>query len=186
MGKDRFFTKLMVAGLITVIIGIAVLALPVQASQPQSKSPDSETEPACNSCHDNLYYNYDLGKSYCVGPARTRCVACHDGDASALDVTSAHAGLVAYPVINGDDSRCQGCHGQTTLTYVEKFSQIAGFRSINYVTKASYNFNPQVLSSGFPAVKPEGNPSWIAISIFSLIALLHFVGFYLASKWIHH
>ena len=186
MDKKRFFTKFAIAVLVTLMVGIAVLVLPAQASQPQSNTTRGETEPACNSCHDNLYYNYDLGKSYCVGPARTRCVACHDGDASALDITTAHAGMDAYPVKNGDSSRCQGCHGQNTPAYVEKFSQIAGFRSRHYVTNATYNLTPQVPSTNFPEVKNEGNPSWIAIFLLILIAGLHLVGFFLASRWVHH
>jgi hypothetical protein len=127
-----------------------------------------------------------MGKAYCVGAARTRCVACHDGNATTLDKTSAHAGMDAHPLRNNDNSRCQSCHEENTPAYVNKFIQIAGVRQIHYVTEAEYHFTPQTVSTGFSAIAEEKeNPSWLFIVLFGLVALLHFVGFFLASRYIH-
>jgi hypothetical protein len=151
MFTKRFMIRFVLGLLGVVVIGAVAMILPAQAAPIQVQSYAAVSEPACNSCHDSGYYNYDLGKAYCVGSARTRCVDCHDGDPTALDKAVAHANLVAYPVINGDDSRCQSCHPEDSAARVERFAAIAGFRSIHFVTESTYNFTPQTVSTAAPA-----------------------------------
>jgi len=188
MNKKRFMIKLGAALLIVFAFGIGTLGFQAYAAayQPQPSAAAPGVEPACNSCHDSLYYNYDLGKAYCVGAARTRCVDCHDGDAAALDKTSAHAGMDAHPLRAGDDSRCLSCHQQETHAYVDKFEAIAGVRQINYVTGEDYQFTPQAVSTTFPAVTREVKLFWPAIILLGLAAVLHLVFFFAVSRLIHH
>jgi len=82
---------------------------------------------SCLSCHENLYYLHDLGNYYCLTEASARCIDCHAGDPQALQKDPAHAGLVAYPIVNGDISRCQACHQQDAQAHVETFAELAGF-----------------------------------------------------------
>lgn len=185
--STKYFMSWFVLGLLVVIaVGSVMLVLPVQAEPVQPQANAVSTEPACNGCHDSLYYNYDLGKAYCVGSARTRCVACHDGDPTSIDKAAAHANLVAYPVINGDDSRCQSCHQVDSAARVEKFAAIAGFRSIHHVTEATYNFIPQAASTAAPAIPNDEDLSWPAKILLSLAAVSVFVGGMFISRFFYH
>lgn len=186
MSKKSSSLRLGIVLMIILAIGIAVLVIPVQASLEHPQPNSRMVEPACNSCHDNLYYNYDRGKAYCVGSARTRCVDCHDGDPAALDKAAAHANLVAYPVINGDDSRCQGCHLEDSAARVVRFAEIAGFRPMHYVTNEAYNFTPQAPLTAAPAWTTNEDMTWQAKLLISLTTILIFAGGFLVSRLIHH
>jgi len=186
MSKKSSSLRLGIVLMIILAIGIAVLVLPVQASLEQSQPNSGMVEPACNSCHDNLYYNYDMGKAYCVGSARTRCVDCHDGDPTAFDKAAAHTNLVAYPVINGDDSRCQGCHQADSAARVERFAEIAGFRQMQNITNAAYNFTPQAPSTAAPALHTIEDMTWQTKLLISLTTILIFAGGFLVSRLFHH
>ncbi len=81
----------------------------------------------CLNCHEDLYYNYDTGKYYCLTEASTRCVDFHAGYPLAAQEQAAHVGLVAYPIVNGDISRCESCHPQDAQAHVDTFAARAGY-----------------------------------------------------------
>lgn len=112
--------------LFAVLLGVAGLLLAARPAQAALTVLEQEP-PACLSCHENLYYNYDTGKHYCLTEAATRCVDCHAGDPQALDEETAHAGLVVHPILNGDISRCQSCHVQDAQQHVDVFAALAGY-----------------------------------------------------------
>lgn len=128
--------------LFVVLLGVAGLFL---AARPAQAAPAvlEQEPPACLSCHENLYYNYDTGKHYCLTEAATRCVDCHAGDPQALDEETAHAGLVVHPILNGDISRCQTCHPQDAQEHVDTFAELAGYSAVVHVAD-------QVPSSALP------------------------------------
>ena len=186
MSNKRSSLRLGIVLVIALAIGIAVLVLPVQASLEHPRPNSGMVEPACNSCHDNLYFNYDRGKAYCVGSARTRCVDCHDGDPTAFDKAAAHANLVAYPVVNGDDSRCQGCHQVDSAARVVRFAEIAGFRKIRNNANTVYNFSPKTPSTAAPELKTNEEMTWQAKLWISLTTILILAGVFLVSRLFHH
>ena len=149
----RRFIILAIVLMFVLSIGFALKVPAVAADSHTPRLAASAQEPACNDCHDNLYYNYDLGKAYCVGPARNRCVDCHDGDPTALDKIQAHANMVAFPMLNGDDSRCQKCHPEDHAARVLRFSQMAGFRQMTAVGASDSHFTAQAVYSGAPVVQ---------------------------------
>jgi hypothetical protein len=150
-----------------------------------SSANEVVADPACNTCHDNLYYNYDLGKAYCVDSARTRCVDCHDGDPTSLDKNVAHGNMVAFPVIEGDDTRCQGCHQEDSSARVGRFAKIAGFRSQTYVPETPYNFSAQAAANASSALAGEEGLTWQVKILLSLGAVLAFFGFVFISRFFH-
>jgi cytochrome c553 len=185
--STKCFANWFVLGILAVTaIGVFLLVLPAQASSAQPQPNTAAAEPACNSCHDNLYYNYDLGKLYCVSEARTRCVDCHAGDPTTLDKEAAHTNMEAHPVWDGNVSRCQSCHPQDCAAHVERFAVIAGFRPINYVPQSAYSFTPSPLSTAVPAAAVEEELSWQAKLLLGVAAILLFFGWPLLSKFLFH
>jgi hypothetical protein len=172
-------------------VGIAIVMtvlifLPASAAAPQALPGDSTTEPACNACHDNLYYLYDNGKAYCVGAARTRCVDCHGGDPAALDKAAAHAGMAAHPVTDGDISSCQNCHPQDYDARIQTFGDIAGYSTGAWVSQASYQFAPPEASETMAPEMDVEETSWTAKILLGLAALLVFAGGLAISKFLGH
>jgi hypothetical protein len=184
MTKKRVMIWSLVGLAVILAIGMAAwyrtaLAAP---GKPAANAPEAN----CNTCHDDLYYNYDLGKAYCVERTRDRCVDCHAGDPAALDKKSAHANLNAHPVKNGDDTLCQGCHGQKTSNYVSKFAQIAGFRSLHYAAPAVYRTSPRSSQAALPEKTAREELSWPVKILISLIALAIFPGSLLFHRLVVH
>ena len=104
---------------------------------PAYARPNSRLERStCLKCHEDLYYLYDIGKWYCVSEAGARCVDCHGGNPATMDKTSSHTDLVAYPVMNGDATKCKECHPQDYDAHVRKFDQIAGLNPMVHVAVA--------------------------------------------------
>jgi hypothetical protein len=167
-------------------LGLAALTMPARAAVVPAQTEIAQTEPACNTCHDNLYYLYDRGKAYCVYQARTRCVDCHNGDPTALDKATAHTNLVAWPVWAGNYSKCQSCHPQDTEARVKKFSAIAGFSSAADVKQVAYKFTPSPVSSAFPSISEDEGLSWQAKILLSLAAVLLLIGALVFSRFFHH
>ena len=186
MSTKRIMIGLMIGLLSLLLLGLTALALPAHAATVPAQPEIAPTEPACNSCHDNLYYLYDRGKAYCVNQARTRCVDCHNGDPTALDKATAHTNLVAWPVWAGDYSKCQSCHPQDTKARVKKFAAIAGFSSAADVQPVTYKFTPSPVSSAFPNISEDVEPSWQAKILISLAGVLLLVGALVFSRFFHH
>jgi len=158
------------------MIVFSLMVLPAQA--------DSELggETACVSCHEDLYYLHDTGKWYCVTEAGTRCTDCHDGDPSALQEAAAHTGLVAYPVRDGDTSRCQGCHPNDYAAHVQEFARIAGISETIYVSVA---YTPAHTASYQPARVEEPESAfrpWLLTG--PLVVILLLGGTWALCRWI--
>ena len=186
MSMKRIMIGLMIGLLSITLLGLTALALPTVVAAHPAQTEIVQTEPACNSCHDNLYYLYDRGKAYCVYQARTRCVDCHNGDPTALDKATAHTNLVAWPVRAGDYSKCQSCHPQDTEARVKKFAAIAGFSSAADVQPVAYKFTPSPVSSAFPNISEDEGLSWQAKILISLSAVLLLAGALVFSRFFHH
>lgn len=126
MPYRKLFYWIVPAALLILAFGLGWQAAPAQA---QVVSPGTD-EPACLSCHENLYYLHDTGKHYCLTAARTRCVDCHGGDPVAFQKDAAHTGRSAHPILADDISRCQTCHPQDAAAHVETFARVAGFSPV--------------------------------------------------------
>lgn len=177
---------LMIGFLSVMILGLAAIALPAHAAVVPTQPEIAQPEQACNSCHDNQYYLYDRGKAYCVAQARTRCVDCHNGDPTALDIAIAHTNLVAKPVIAGDYSKCQSCHPRDTMRRVDRFAAIAGFSAAANVSQGSYSFTPSPVSSAAPTLLADDDLSWQLKIMIGLATALLLVGVLLFSRLFHH
>lgn len=185
------FTKRITIGLVigllsVTVLGLAALTRPAHAVTVPAQPEITQTESACNNCHDNQYYLYDRGKAYCVAHARTRCVDCHNGDPSALDKATAHTNLVALPVRAGDDSKCRSCHPQDVKARVERFAAIAGFSPAADVPQSVYNYMPSMVSSAAPTISAGDDLSWQAKIMISLATVLLLAGGLVLSGLFHH
>ena len=152
-------------GLLT-LLGLLLFTTP-PAVMAQSLSPASGIN-TCRDCHEDLYYQYDTGKSYCLTESPMHCVDCHAGDAQAVTQEAAHKDYIQFPVVNQDDSRCYQCHPELAKARVEKFRQVAGIPTI--IVASSY----QPVSITRPSVsnlenQAESNESVFNVGIFSLI-----------------
>jgi len=168
---------------LTMLIGALWLHYPTPAAA-LSLPEEGTEEPACNSCHDNLYYNHDLGKYYCVANARTRCVDCHGGDPTSLDKNKAHMNMEAFPVRGSDLSKCLSCHPEDCDTYVEKFSAVAGFRQSKPVQGSTYSTTPEPITASFPAELAGQARSWQADLTISFALVIVLAGGFLLFKLI--
>ena len=167
--------------LLTIISGTLWLTPPTPVAA-LSQLKENTEEPACNSCHDNLYYNHDLGKYYCVANARTRCVACHSGDPTSLDKAIAHMNMEAYPVRGSDLSKCLSCHPRDCDKYVDKFAAVAGFRQAKLVPESIYSTTPELGSASFPAELVGKARSWQEDLTISFALVLVLAGGFLLFK----
>ncbi len=163
MRFTRTLVWLALLGTPALLLGLAGRAA---AAQPETQAA---AESSCLSCHENLYYSRDLGRHYCLTEASSRCVDCHDGDPQAAQKDPAHLGLVAYPVVGGDISRCQSCHRQDAGAHVERLAALVGFSTVI-----------QAIAPG-PARQPDAQPvqgvpaaAGIAILLGAIIGLLGF------------
>ncbi len=124
MSAKRFVQVLLPIALAGVIAASLILIIsPVGAQEEAAPALSS----SCIVCHEDLYYLYDTGKWYCVAEARDRCADCHAGNPNSIQIDVAHTGLIAYPVVNGDVTKCKECHPQDYSAHVQKFAETAGF-----------------------------------------------------------
>lgn len=124
MFKKYGFPTVLIAAALLVTAGILFHAQPVQASN--ATFADGGTS-SCLTCHENRYFQYDTGNIYCLTEASARCVDCHGGDPNAPDEATAHAGMLTHPIVNGDISRCETCHGTAAQSHVDTFAALAGY-----------------------------------------------------------
>ena len=169
-----------------VLVMAVLLVLPANATAPTVRPADAATEPACNTCHDNLYYLYDSGKAYCTTEARSRCVDCHGGDPAALDEATAHAGMIAHPVTNGDVSSCRDCHGEEYEAYVRTFGDIAGYSTRTRLSQASYQFTRPPLHDSTLHDMATEDTSLTTKFLLGLASVLIFAGGLAISKLLRH
>jgi hypothetical protein len=125
--KKSFFLVFLSSG-IFIMLAFCLFAAPTGAqAQGPIQSPENNR---CFNCHEDLYYLHDTGKAYCLKDSPMQCVDCHGGDPAAMTEEVAHAGLVKYPVVNQDDSKCYQCHPDQAEARVEKFRQVAGIKKV--------------------------------------------------------
>jgi hypothetical protein len=113
MREKWFFWLILTAAALGGIFGVGVFTAAAQGEKPADND-------SCLSCHAGLYMLHDTGKWYCMYGTQAVCSDCHGGVVGASDYDSAHTGLTAYP-LRENSAVCQGCHGPSTTTYVNKF-----------------------------------------------------------------
>lgn len=124
MFKKNYLSLSFLFAILLITAGLLLQVRPVQASaEPVAGSGDS----SCLTCHEDRYYQHDTGNYYCLTEAASRCVDCHAGNPDAADEKTAHAGLIIHPILNGDISRCETCHGADAQAHVDIFAARAGF-----------------------------------------------------------
>jgi len=118
------------ASIAILIVGILVLAgYPVHALVSQASLSAQSNNSSCITCHEDLYYLHDTGKSYCITAHKDRCVNCHEGNPDVLNKDQAHLGLIAYPQKN-DGEKCQECHAQDAQVRLDEFASMGGYKPI--------------------------------------------------------
>lgn len=105
----------------------AWFVFPVQGS---TALPDAPVANSCFTCHEDLYYLHDTGKSYCITEHKDRCVNCHEGDPATLNKDASHLGLVAHPQKNSGE-KCLECHPQDSTARLAKFASLGGYKEVN-------------------------------------------------------
>lgn len=117
---------------LTAVLLVGILALPgklehVFAAQvpPQNSSMSS----SCLTCHEDLYYLHDMGKSYCMTEHKERCVNCHGGNPTVMNEDQSHLGLIAYPQ-KDNGAKCQECHVHDSQERLEKFASMGGYKPV--------------------------------------------------------
>lgn len=152
MKRIVFFGSI-VTGLL--FLTLAIGQTPVSANG-ESLPPDTN----CLSCHENLYYNYDTGKYYCVSQAGGRCTNCHGGNPQAVTKEEAHSGRSAHPIVAGDVSKCAECHLDDCAARVHTFEQLVGLDDVVYVA-APLTPSSEVRALSRPAAEPTGTPFYV-------------------------
>ena len=167
-----------ILALITILIVISVSLLSSSDQTASAKSIDS-TSNSCLTCHDDLYYLHDTGKSYCITEHKDRCVNCHEGNANVMDKDQAHFGLVPHPQEN-EGAKCQECHVEDTQTRLATFASLSGgYKSV--IEPIVYTPKAEEEADGFPAAPAENQfiNNWIwlvgAIVLFGLWLALVFL-----------
>jgi cytochrome c553 len=124
MFKKSTLSFVLFTAILMIMTGILLRAQSAQASvETFAESGVS----SCLTCHENRYYQHDTGNHYCLTDAASRCVDCHAGNPEAFEEKAAHAGLIVYPILNGDISRCESCHAEGAQSHVDTFAKLAGF-----------------------------------------------------------
>lgn len=124
MFKKSTLSFVLITAILMITLGILMRTQPAQAS---AETFAENGASSCLTCHENRYYQHDTGNHYCLTDAAARCVDCHAGDPEAFEEKAAHAGLIVYPILNGDISRCESCHAEAAQAHVDTFAQLAGF-----------------------------------------------------------
>lgn len=130
------------------LAALIVAAWFVQPAQGFSTQADSPVANSCLTCHEDLYYLHDTGKSYCITEHKDRCVNCHEGDPATLNKDASHLGLVSHPQKNNGE-KCLECHPQDSTARLAKFASLGGYKEVN--APASY-VPAQPVALGAPEV----------------------------------
>lgn len=140
--------------------GLVVLALTIWISPAAADGGATHPVPNCMSCHENLYYNYDTGKHYCVSEAAERCTNCHGGDPQAVTMEAAHQDRSAHPIINDNTTKCAECHVDDCAAHVETFHQLAGMNEVVYIA-APLTPSSEIQALSQSPVEPTGTPFYV-------------------------
>ena len=124
--RSVLFTVLLV-GILTVVV------LPIQASASQMSFQDTANVSSCFTCHEDLYYLHDMGKSYCITVHKDHCTNCHSGDPSVMDKDLSHLRLIVYPQ-KDNGAKCLECHTQDAQERLVTFASMAGYKPVVEVT----------------------------------------------------
>ena len=148
--STKTIRRMIVVFAVLLVITLAVLSLPVNASA----APKWDTRSnSCLTCHEDLYYLHDTGKYYCITEHKDRCVNCHEGNATVMNKDQAHVGLTAHPQEN-EGAKCQECHAGETQIRLDTFAVLGGYST---VVKADAYVPSTTVEGGFPDT-PEENP----------------------------
>ena len=143
-------------------VSFTILSLPDQVSA--GPVLDS-TSNSCFTCHEDLYYLHDTGKSYCLTDHTDRCMNCHEGDATVMNKDASHIGLVTHPQ-KDDGAKCQQCHTEDFQARLDTFASLGGFKT---VIKAEPYIPATEAVGEYPGVPGENqlvhNWGWLAGAI---------------------
>jgi hypothetical protein len=135
------------ASMAVLLVGILVLAgYPGHALALQASFQAQSNNSSCLTCHEDLYYLHDTGKSYCITVHKDRCVNCHEGNPVVLNKVQSHLGLIAHPQKNNGE-KCQECHAQDAQAHLATFASMGGYKPV--VEAVSYAPSRAALV-GFP------------------------------------
>jgi hypothetical protein len=88
------------------------------------------SENTCLTCHEDLYYLHDSGKSCCVTAHADHCAGCHEGNPTATKKEEAHLGLLLHPQEN-NGAKCLECHETSEVpTRLVAFKTESGFDEV--------------------------------------------------------
>ena len=139
MNRNLIFAALL---FVFMVVFSPHLAIPALA---QDGSPSERS--SCRVCHEDLYYNYDTGKWYCLCGEQRTCTDCHHGVEGVWEVNEAHSGLVVNPILK-DPGVCEDCHAEDTHIFVEKFALVAGIDLNTTPVPTQTAYIPVSLSAG--------------------------------------
>jgi hypothetical protein len=166
----------------TILSFAFLFALPTQvlADAPYQSQVDSQ----CLTCHEDLYYLHDSGKSFCIQDAPMLCEDCHEGNPAAITPETAHSGLISHPILNEDDSKCYQCHPVQAGDRVEIFKKIAGTHPV--LVAKPYDAADTVASTASLGVVSQSQKYPVTVENISLLVLVGSLGFVLIAYKILH
>lgn len=180
MFKKSVMPIALVAAILLVTAGILFQAQSAQAST--ETFTVSETS-SCLICHEDRYYQHDTGNHYCLTEAASRCVDCHSGNPEAFTKETSHVGLIIYPILNGDISRCENCHEQDAQAHVDAFSELAGFSKTVFVAE---QIRPALIAqTALPAGGMLDKKTAIGIAVITTVIAGLFMFCFLLNKSCH-
>ena len=133
---------------ILLVITLAFLNSPTHASASQTKFIVAATNSSCFTCHEDLYYLYDLGNNYCITEHKDRCVNCHEGNPTVMNKDDSHLGLIAHPQ-KDNGAKCVECHKEETAIYLAKFKSLGGYKPV--IEAPPYTPSKSIVEDTFPA-----------------------------------
>jgi hypothetical protein len=138
---------------ILLISGMLVATRALAQEPVEEGTPKSD----CLVCHDDLYYQHDTGKSFCMCEESMTCTCCHGGNDQSVIEEEAHAGMSLHPITD-DASVCQRCHTEDYEERAARFATIAGVSEPAPTMKA-VDVLP-VLDEPMPALFPSESEVW--------------------------
>jgi len=167
---NRWIVGLIIVLLVSMLV---LLNTATNASAAQAKVIEVTTNSSCFTCHEDLYYLHDMGKSYCITEHKDRCVNCHEGNATVMSKDKSHVGVIAYPQ-KDNGAKCKECHKQDTAERLSKFKSLGGYGQI--IEAVPYTPSSSVITGTFP-ITSESNS--IAEKIPFVLGATLFFGFWL-------
>ena len=147
------------------IAGFTLLLLSITVTSAYARSPAQDVDNGnCITCHEDLYFNHDIGNWFCLRESPMGCIDCHGGDPTATTQETAHYDRAAHPIVNEDISKCHECHTDTDecCECVSKFDQVAGIKQVKLVSPVPVSSSPELVP-GLPAVEEQKPVDWIKI-----------------------